>query len=245
VLTGLALAQVGEFSFVLARIGVEAGAITPALLSLTLATALVSILATPSLLRFGPHLLDLLERLPALGAHFGEPVEGADAPAERLGQHTVICGFGRVGRELAATLERRGLSYLVVEYNPLIVGELRDRGVPVVYGDAANPAVLEHAHLERATVLAVLIPDARTTEAVTRQARLLHPGLDIVARVGSAEQVERLRRAGASEAVQPEFEAALEVIRHILHRYEIGGTELSGAMDERRAGFYRPAAATD
>ena len=101
---------------------------------------------------------------------------------EGLSHHTVICGFGRVGRELAQALEARGLRYLVVEYNPLIVGELRTAGVPVVYGDAANPLVLEHTFLERATLLAVLVPDASVAEATTRSARLLNPRLDVVAR---------------------------------------------------------------
>ena len=243
-MAALSLAQVGEFSFVLARLGIDAGAIPPMLLSLTLATALISILLAPSLLRLGPALLGFLQRLPLVGPRFADPVESA-VPEEGLRQHTVICGFGRVARELAATLERRGFRYLVIEYNPLIVRELRGRGVPVIYGDAANPAVLEHAHLERAKVLAVLIPDARTTEAITRRARLDYPRLDIVARAADAAQVERLRRMGATVAVQPEFEAGLEVIRHTLQRYGIAGLELVNLVAGRRATFYRPAPAGD
>lgn len=239
-LAGLSLAQIGEFSFVLARVGVEAGAIPPDLFSLILATALVSILLTPSLVRSGPALVDLLGRAPGIGRWFGEPLEAA-SDVEGLRQHTVICGFGRVARELADALDRRKFRYLVIEYNPLIVRELRARGVPVMYGDAANPAVLEHAHLDRAKVLAVLIPDARVTELATRCARERHPRLDIVARAADAEQVEALRRAGATEAVQPEFEAGLEVIRHTLHRYGITGMELTHAVAGRRAAYYRRA----
>jgi CPA2 family monovalent cation:H+ antiporter-2 len=152
----------------------------------------------------------------------------------------VICGFGRVARELADALERRGFRYLVVEYNPAIVRDLRARGVRAIYGDAANPAVLEQAHLEAATLLAVLMPDARAAIATTRLARARHPRLDIVARAANAEQVERLRQAGATEAVQPEFEAGLEVIRHALHRYGLGGIELLNSVGGRRAAFYRP-----
>jgi CPA2 family monovalent cation:H+ antiporter-2 len=239
-LTGLSLAQVGEFSFVLARIGVEAGAIPQTIFSLTLATALVSILLAPSLLRAGPGLLGLLERLPGVGRWFGAPVVG-DPAVEGLRHHTVICGFGRVGRELADALERRSFRYLVIEYNPLIVRELRERGIPVIYGDASNPVVLEHARLDRAWVLAVVMPDARAAETTTRQARAQHRRLHIVARVANAEQVERLKQAGATEVVQPEFEGGLEVIRHTLRRYGISGMELVNVVAGRRTSYYRRA----
>jgi uncharacterized protein with HEPN domain/predicted nucleotidyltransferase len=144
---------VGEFSFVLARRGV----IPPAIFSLTLATALVTILLAPSLLRAGPFLVKLLEGLPVVGARFAAPVV-ADRELESLRQHTVICGSRRVGRELADALERRSFRYLVVDYNPLVVRELRNGGVPVIYGDASNPAVLDHANPQRARVWRSLCP---------------------------------------------------------------------------------------
>jgi CPA2 family monovalent cation:H+ antiporter-2 len=244
VLAGLSLAQIGEFSFVLTRLGIDGGAIPATLLPLILGTALVSILLTPTQLRLAPRLLDLLERLPLVGRRFAQPLEPAEGGAG-LRQHTVICGFGRVARELAEALDRRSFRYLVIEYNPLIVRELRERGIPVVYGDAANPAVLEHAHLERARVLAVLIPEARTAELVTRQARLHHPRLQIVARAADGRRVERLRQAGATEAVQPEFEAGVEVIRHTLRHYGVGGLELVNMIAGRRAAFYRRALEAD
>ena len=239
-LAGLSIAQVGEFSFLLARIGVDTGSVPRSLFSLTLGTVVVSILLAPLLLSAGPFLLELLERIPAIGSRFAEPVvPSVDTAALR--RHTVICGFGRVGRELAGALERRRLPYLVIEYNPDLVRELRDRHVPVIFGDAGNPVVLEHARLDRAVLLAVLVPDPRTAELVTRRARAMHPRLDIVARAADAEQVQRLQRAGASEVVQPEFEAGVQVIRHAMRRYGIGGPELNSLAEGRRAAFYRRA----
>jgi monovalent cation:H+ antiporter-2, CPA2 family len=240
VLTGLSLAQVGEFSFVLARIGVADGAIPNSVFDLTLATALVTIVLTPTLLRLAPALLTGLRHLPLVGERFLDPVVAESVPAG-MSRHTVICGYGRVGRELAAILQARGLRYLVIEYNPLIVRELRAEGTPVIYGDASNPAVLEHANLERASVLAILVPDARAAEAATRAARAINRRVDIVARAMDVNDVERLQHAGAAEVVQPEFEAAIEVIRHALRRYGIGGLELVNVTAGRRAVFYRRA----
>jgi CPA2 family monovalent cation:H+ antiporter-2 len=241
VLAGLSLAQVGEFSFVLARLGVDRGGLPPAVFDLTLATALVTIVLTPLLLRAGPALLAALERIPFIGGRFVDPVE-ADTSTSASAGHAVICGYGRIGRELVDALAARGIHYVVVEYNPHVVRSLRARGVPVIYGDAANPAVLEHAHVERARLLAVLMPDRTATEQATRVSRGLNPRLDIVARASSVGDLERLRAAGATEVVQPEFEAGVEVIRHTLRRFGIGGLELTTLISGRRATFYRRAA---
>lgn len=237
-MAGLALAQVGEFSFVLARIGVDRGAIPASLFDLTLATALVTIVLTPALLKAAPFLLRVLERLPGVGARFAEPVQPL-AEVETMSGHAIVCGFGRVGRELADALAARGVRFLVVEYNPEVVRVLRQRGVPVLYGDAANPVVLEHAHVERARLLAVLMPDRAAAEQATRTARGLNPRLDIVARASSSDDLESLRRAGATDVVQPEFEAGVEVIRHALRRFGVGGLELTNLTAGRRALFYR------
>jgi CPA2 family monovalent cation:H+ antiporter-2 len=148
-----------------------------------------------------------------------------------------------VARELVDALEARGIGYVVVEYNPHVVRDLRVAGVPVIYGDASNPAALEHAHVERARLLAVLMPDRTATEQATRVGRRLNPRLDIVARAGGVADLERLRKAGATEVVQPEFEAGVEVIRHALRRFGIGGVELAALTTGRRATFYRRAAA--
>jgi CPA2 family monovalent cation:H+ antiporter-2 len=114
-----------------------------------------------------------------------------------------------------------------------------------VFGDAANVAVLEHAHLERATVFAALMPDAAATEVAARNARRLAPRLDIVARARDADGVARLTQAGATSVVQPEFEGGVEVIRHTLRRYGISSAELVQVAAGRRRAFYDTVAATD
>lgn len=238
VLTGLGLAQVGEFSFVLARIGVADGAIPESLFDLILATSLATIVLTPALPRAAP----LLERAFALlpFARDSTVEEEMIAPgAEAMHDHAIIAGYGRVGRELADELRRRGKAYVVVEYNPALVQELRDQGVSVVYGDAANAVVLDHAGIAEASLLAVLVPNVVDAELATQTAHRLRPDLDIITRISQATDLEQLRQAGASEVVQPEFEAGVEVIRLALLRYGIRADELDSEVAERREAFYQ------
>ena len=238
-MVGLALAQIGEFSFVLARLGVSQGLIDDYLYNLTLAGALVTIIASPALLQLADPLLGVLSRLPLVGRELAPTPDGASSDTPILSQHTVICGFGRVGRELAEALDRRGFKYLVIEYDPRVAAEVRKRGTPVIVGDAGNPEVLRHANLEKARVLAVSVPDLPTVDRAVREARRLNRHLDIIARAPGGLGLERLRGAGASEVVRPEFEAGLEFVRHTLHRYGLPSNEVQVIVGRRRAEYYR------
>lgn len=240
-LTGLAIPQMGEFSFVLARLGIGQGLIDDYLYNLILAGALVTIVASPALLQVADPLMGVLRRVPLLRRQFDEPASTELTGGPPLSRHTVICGFGRVGRELADALERRGFRYLVIEYDPRVAAQVRDRGIPVIVGDAGNPEVLRHAHLEKARVLAVSVPDLPTADRAVREARKLNERLDIIARAPGGLGPERLRAAGAAEVVRPEFEAGLEFVRHTLRRYGVSSIEVQTIMGRRRVEYYNSA----
>jgi CPA2 family monovalent cation:H+ antiporter-2 len=176
--------------------------------------------------------------VPLLGRRFLDPIE-PDPVVANVPRHAVVCGYGRVGSQLVDSLERRRIPFLVIEYDPELVAVLRTRGAPVIYGDASNPGVLDHAGLDRASLLAALLPDPAATELIVRRARASNPRLDIVARARDAEQILSLLEAGATEVVQPEFEAGVEVIRHALRRYGVDGAELNVAIAGRRRAFYQ------
>ena len=237
VLAALSLAQVGELSFVLAQVGVGAGAIPRLFVDLTLATSLTTVVLSPFVLRAAPAILWVARRLPLVGRRFDGDVQAGDAAAG-LRRHVVVCGCGRVGSELVEALRRRSIPCLVIEYHPDVARRLRERGLPVVYGDAANPAVLDHAAIPAARMLAALVPDVADAERIVRGARGLSPRLHVVARAQRGEDVETLRRAGADVVVQPEFEAGVEVIRHALQRYGVVGMELNHLIAGRRRVFY-------
>ena len=176
--------------------------------------------------------------MPLVSIRPSAPVETATG-SDSLKDHTIICGYGRVGREVAFALEQHGRPYVVIEYNPAIAQRLRGRGIPVIYGDASSAVVLAHAHVESAGLLAVLIPDPGTSELTTRTARRMNQHLDILARAADERESERLREAGATNVVQPEFEAGVAVVGHALRRYGLSGPDLARAILARRAAFYR------
>jgi len=240
---GIALAQVGEFSFVLARVGVSKGAIPESFFDLILATSVISVVFSPLLLALAPAMIRWLTAVPLVRRAFvALPDAGDLSEVAGFRRHAVICGGGRVGGELADALHRRNLPYLVVEYNPRVVDELREAGVPAVYGDAGNVAVLAHVRLDEARLMAALMPHGAAVEVAVRHARHLNPRLYILARASNAAEVRRLKKAGADAVVQPEFEAGVEVIRQALERYGIFGLELDHVIAGRRHTFYSHAA---
>ncbi len=239
-MTALILAQAGEFSFILAEVGVDEGVIDSDLNSTFLAAALVSIVVNGLLLRLAPAIVLALRHLPGGDALLTVPVRAyVGEEAERLRRHVVICGYGASGRELAEAVERRGFKYLVVETNPFVIRELRRDGTPCIYGDASQADVLEQCRLESAQVLAVTITQLVTARLAVANARRINPDLDVVARGTGPESHAILREAGATAVVHPEFEAGLEFVRHTLHRYGIDSTQISGLLGRRRVDYYR------
>ena len=150
----------------------------------------------------------------------------------------VVCGYGRVGRELVHELALRNFRCIVVEENPYLIEQLRRQNVPHVYGDAANPAVLAACGLERARVLAVTVPDPAAARLILAHAKNKNPNLDTIVRGRAREDHEGLLEAGAAEVVQPEFEAGLEFVRHTLHRYGVDRTQIQAALARRRRDFH-------
>jgi CPA2 family monovalent cation:H+ antiporter-2 len=142
---------------------------------------------------------------------------------------------------LGQALERRGLHYTVIELNPAIVRDLRARGIRAFYGDAGSDALLLRAGIERARTIAVTSNDLLAARTAVAHARRLNPGIDVVTRASAEAEIEALRRAGADEVVQPEFEAGLEFVRHVLRRQGVSAAETTALLNRRRAAFYDPA----
>ena len=213
------LAQIGEFSFILTGLGRSLDLLSPEAESLILAGALLSITANPFIfstvrpverwMRRHPLIAELLER-PA--GHLSELPSGVDEHALR--DHAVLVGHGRVGAPVAEALQGQGIPYIVVDQNREVVKTLRDRGLPVVYGDASRPGILDHAHLERARLLVVSAEDAFEARQIVEYAHRVNPSIDTVVRSHSDAQRADLESIGVGRAVVAERELALAVVRY-------------------------------
>jgi CPA2 family monovalent cation:H+ antiporter-2 len=217
-LVSVSLAQIGEFSFILAGLGVGIGVLPEEGRSLILAGALLSILFNP-LLFAG---LDLLsarreKAKPAAEPAKAAPGEGAREPLTptSLSNHVGLVGHGRVGSEVARAIAETGTPLLVISGLEDVVSTLKDKGIDVIVGNGADPAVTEAANLKAACCLLVAIPDAFEGGQVVEQARTANPDLRIVARAHSDEEVEHLEKHGATSVIMGESEIAKAMIKDV------------------------------
>ncbi|HEU5297902.1 MAG TPA: cation:proton antiporter [bacterium] len=223
-LVSVHLAQTGEFSFVLAQVARTAGLINEAVYQGLLAASLVSILITAALSDLGHR---WIEEPPLRGA------SGMDRLEETSGR-VLICGFGRVGGTIGEALEAFHIPYTVVDLDIEVIDALRRRGIPVIYGDVAGEPVLRTAGAERASLAVVATPDFERTRLAVRRLRRLNPGMPILARSTHPAQRAALIEAGATEIIQPEFEAAQTLIRHGLEHLGIPHEQVKTYMEEQR-----------
>jgi CPA2 family monovalent cation:H+ antiporter-2 len=212
------LSQIGEFSFILGQAAVRLGILEGEQYSLLLSAALVSITLNPAMFR----LVDPLERRllawPVLRRWLDRaPVAQGDL-MPKAGDHVVIVGWGRVGGHIVDVLGRVGVPRLVVEVDVARAEELGKSGVPVLFGDAANSEVLDHAGLDRARALVVTVPDEAAAGLTVAAARRLAPDLPIVARAATPKGIKLLTSLGANDVIHPELEGGLQVVRHTLLR---------------------------
>lgn len=233
--TALALFQFGEFSFVLARIGVTDGIFAPDTYSLILSAALVSILITPPAFSLIQPLYGLQQRLFRVG-----PMQTFDLPEQGLRDHVVIAGAGRVGQFVAGMLHRLHVPVIAIELNQQRVDECKRDGIPVLYGDASHAVVLRAAAIEHAHLALITTPTIKITQMVAQQIRALNADLHIVARAEAIEQLEALHAIGVYEVVQPEFEAGLEIARQALLHLDIPALEVQRYTDGVRHDLYAP-----
>jgi monovalent cation:H+ antiporter-2, CPA2 family len=231
---GVSLAQIGEFSFILAALGVSIGLLPTQGQSLLVAVSLVSIAANPIVfaamrpvhawIRARPRLATRLERS-------GDPL--AELPMSTsdsyLSGQVVLVGYGRVGRRIAQALSERGIPYVVVEQNRERVKELREKDIAAVSGDAAHPAVLIQAHIAKAGMLVIATPDTISVRRMAGIARTLNPAIEIALRTHSEEEATLLTKENVGMVFFGEHELAFAMTRHVLARR---GIEPPGTMTD-------------
>ena len=223
------LAQIGEFSFILAALGLSLGLMPAEGQSLILAGAIISIALNPVVFRVTKPLERWLGRNASLAAKFERTADPlaelpTSVPQEHLAGQVVLVGYGRVGRRIAAALTERGIPYVVAEQNRELVDQLRKEGAHAVAGNAGEPAVLIQAHIARAAMLVIATPDTFHVRTMIETARALNPNIKTVVRTHSDEEAELLRGERAGEVFIGEQELAKGMTEFVLANLAKGGS---------------------
>ena len=223
------VAQVGEFSFILATLAVGLGLLPAAGFQLVVAAALLSITLNPAVFaladRVEPAFRDwsLVRRWQARVVRDLEPAPAASARTER--RHAVVVGHGRVGTLIAWALERRGFGYVVIEQNRRVVEGLRERGIRALYGDGIDAELLRQAGIDQAAVLVVAVADPTTARMVVERARALAPRVEIVVRTHREQAAQSLANTFGARPVVSERELAVQMARLTLRRFGVSANE--------------------
>ena len=218
ILTGAGLFQIGEFSFILAQGGVNAGIVSDQFYSLILASAIITMLLTPVTISLiirlypKPSLLTGGRRMVAKEASS----TSVPMPTERP-DRVVIAGYGRVGRNIAQGLQNAGIPHIIIDLDPERVSEAKSSGRPRIYGDATNRNVLSKVDLGRAQALVVTYPDSIAVVTTVKTALSINPELKILVRVHRVREADELKKLGVTELVSPEYEASFRFIKRLLN----------------------------
>lgn len=227
--TSLALAQIGEFSFVLERAGrsygISPGGMGEAGAQTFIAATVLLMLVTPLQLQFAARFGALLSRTP-LGKLRADNGDDASEENNKLEHHTIIVGYGPAGRRLVQVLQDRGIPFVVIEMNPDSVKEMQANDVNVVFGDASRPHILEAAGIETAKLCVVVINDPAIAPRIIHQAHYLNPTLQIIARTRYLTDMESLQKIGADIVVPEEMETIVRIFSHVLGAYMIPPEEV-------------------
>ncbi len=236
IIVGMALCQVGEFSFVLAKTGLDYKLLTHDRYQLFLAASILTMAATPFLLNAAPSVADRMGRR-KIGAADSE-TEHEVAAEEILSDHIIIIGYGVGGKLLARAAKMAGIRYVILEMNPDTVRHYAAEGEPIFHGDATHPAMLNHLGLRSARVLAIVISDPTAVRGITEVARHMNHRIHILVRTRFLGEVGALKELGASDVIPEEFETSIEIFTRVLSRYLVPRGDIEQFIHEVRAENY-------
>ena len=235
-MTGIALAQIGEFSFLLATVALPLGLLSAAENQLFLGTAVITMLATPFLIAAAPVTTRRLCRALDLTT-LPTADEAMDVPAE-LRDHVIIVGYGVNGRNVARVVDGVGIPFIIVEQNGQVVESAQEEGQPIVYGDATQVHTLERVGVAGARVLVLAIASPSDELRSVAIARQLNPGIRIVVRTRFVKSIRELEGVGADEVIAEEFETSLEIFSRVLRHYEIPSNVIEREVHAGRMEHY-------
>ena len=237
VVLGLGLAQIGEFSFVLAKAGINFKLLSPGDGQIFLAASILSMMATPFLIQWAHAWAFGFEGLFKDTGFNRSTSGGANETASATG-HVIVVGYGLNGQNLARVLKEVSIPYRVLEMDPDLVRSAQAGGEPISFGDGTRPEILQQVDIEKARVLVVAISDPAATARLVSQARRLRTDLYIIVRTRYVAEIDRLYRLGANQVIPEEFETSVEIFARVLQEYHIPRNVISLQVDLIRKEHY-------
>jgi len=238
ILVGLALGQVGEFSFILSKTGVEHGLLAGNIYQMFLAVSVLSMAATPFIITLAPRLADIILRLPLPKRLISGFYPVSEIKVENKKHHLIIIGFGVNGRNVARAARVSGIPYAIIEMNPETVRSEQAQGEPIYYGDSTQEVVLQHANIKDARIVVAAINDPTATRRITEIIRRLNPEVHLIVRTRYLQEVKPLYELGADEVIPEEFETSVEIFIRVLAKYFIPRDEIERLVAQVRSDGY-------
>ncbi len=238
IIIGLSLAQVGEFSFILAKYGMQFDLFTKSTYQIFIAVSILSMGVTPLLINIAPGVAKIILK-------FGFPEKIKSGLSKDLEEkskkenHIIIVGFGVNGKNLAKAAKEANIDYIIIETNPDTVQREKKLGEPIFYGDATHEVVLEYADIEKAKVMVIAINDAAATRRITVTAKRTNPHIHLIVRTRFLQEVNGLYILGADEVIPEEFETSIEIFTRVLMKYFVPRNEIEKFIKEIRSDRYQ------
>jgi CPA2 family monovalent cation:H+ antiporter-2 len=239
VIAGFGLAQIGEFSFVLAIAGKTSGLISEAFYQIFLSSSVVTMLMTPLIMKMAPPVSEWITARPLLKKLVGRrrALDTEGGPRKKH-DHVIVVGFGLNGKNLAKVLREAEIPYVLLEINSDTVREMRKKGEPVYYGDGTSQEILHKMGIEKARLLVIAISDPVSTRRIVSIARHANPDVYIIVRTRYLVEVDELRSLGADEIIPEEFETSIEIFSRVLHRFSFPRNAILDMVDKIRSNSY-------
>jgi len=238
-LIGFAIAQIGEFSFVLSQAGIQYNIISNETYQLFLSVSLITMACTPFMISSAPRIIDTLSEKKVLKRHFSTTKAAIKSDiSPQFSDHIIIVGYGLNGQNVARTAKLSAIPYTIIEMNAETVKTEKEKGEPIFFGDATQEDVLKHANIQSARIILIVISDPIAIGRIVKNARRMNPGIHIIARTRYLSDVNDLRKLGADEVISEQFETSIELFTRILSNYLIPKKEIENFVGEIRKNAY-------
>jgi len=241
-LTGLALFQIGEFAFILSRVGVENGMLSQQMNQYFLSVSIITMLLTPFVMMFSEELTKVLIPLPIQrkwGMYLARGKKASIGEPSQLENHLIIIGYGINGRNVARAAKYIQIPYAIIELNAETVYQEKANGEHILYGDASQTHILETVHLNQARVVVIAISDPMASKYIVSNIRNISQSVYVIVRTRYINETEELLSLGADEVIPEEFETSLAIFSRVLQNFMVPVDEIENMVRSIRSDNYK------